>query len=231
MTAFTLRRSTFLSLSLDPVAAYNKRQLDVELLHKIKPSGGCHHLSMSRKTSHFRHLPDCNHLVVSAGPSGVRGAHAPPGGTSVDVGRGRPLVVDDKGVGHEEIQSKPSRQPNRLCVYACVFVTCAGLFLPATEFSFILFTRLFFCFVFVVCLSDALRLNLRTENNLLSPVVNRKKWPKYFQLFFSIRIISRRFFMWEKKSVNLCRSLIAVKHLFGGRSRTRKERTDCHLCY
>jgi hypothetical protein len=158
----------------------------------------------------------------------VRGAHAPPGGTSVDVGRGRPLVVDDKGVGHEE---KFSRNPrvNRTGCVVCACVYCGVRRIVFARNRILVHFVHAVVFFSLVCLSDALRLNLRTEKQFV--VANREKGGQNISNFFSIRIISRRFFMWEKKSVNLCRSLIAVKHFFGGRSRTRKERTDCHLCY
>jgi hypothetical protein len=111
----------------------------------------------------------------------VRGAHAPPGGTSVDVGRGRPLVVDDKGVGHEE---KFSRNPrvNRTGCVVCACVYCGVRRIVFARNRILVHFVHAVVFFSLVCLSDALRLNLRTEKQFVD--ASREKVAKIFPTFF-----------------------------------------------
>jgi len=104
------------------------------------------------KTSHFRHLP-C-HTQPPCYYSGLPArAHAPPGGTSVDVGRGpSPAVVDDKGVGHLFSRNPRVSRPGCVCVCARA---CARIFSPQPN----ILSRSFVYAVLFVLFSGAPGLN------------------------------------------------------------------------
>jgi hypothetical protein len=128
------------------------------------------------------------------------------------------LTTKASGTKKNSVETLASTEQVVSCVRVFI-VACAGLFLPATEFSFILFTRLFFS---LVCLSDALRLNLRTEKQFVD--ASREKVAKIFPTFVDSIYFSTVFHVGEE--IGEFVSVVDCRETFLWRTIADEERKD-----